>query len=113
MCIEDKAIQREKTSRIDDDDDDDEAGAVEEFSQRVDHSMMRKFSLVIFVLISSLKRFQTEHQPYKHYTRHVIDQPIYDNQTINEDDDGNMCQLTVRCPTIPTFCESTGMKFPL
>lgn len=69
--------------------------------------MMRKFSLIIFVLISSLKQFQGEHHQYKHYSRHPIDKTVYENQTINDDDeDGNMCQLTVRCPAIPTFCKS-------
>lgn len=67
---------------------------------------MANLFIITFLLISFFKQFQTEHHQYKHYSRHPIDPTVYDNQTIDtNDDDGNMCQLTVRCPAIPTLCK--------
>ncbi|CAF3603559.1 unnamed protein product [Rotaria sp. Silwood1] len=47
---------------------------------------------------------KAQYYPYKHYSRHSVNEPIYDNETIVEhDDDNGMCHLTVRCPSVPTL----------
>ncbi|CAF4887310.1 unnamed protein product, partial [Rotaria sp. Silwood1] len=42
-----------------------------------------------------------DNHSYKHYSRHTVSQTKYDNETLTDsDDDGNVCHLSVKCPSI-------------
>mgnify|MGYP006892766156 FL=1 len=63
---------------------------------------MRRLVFGLLVFICSLERIHAEYYSYKHYSRH----PTYDNRTMmNNEDDSNMCHLSVRCPAIPALCK--------
>ncbi|CAF1545893.1 unnamed protein product [Rotaria magnacalcarata] len=65
---------------------------------------MTNFFLVILIILYYFEHVQTQYYPYKHYSRHPTSENIYDNETINgNDDDSNMCHITVRCPTVPNL----------
>jgi len=67
---------------------------------------MANFFLLILILFYYFQQSQTQYYPYKHYSRHPPTETIYNNETITEnDDENNMCQLSVRCPSIPTLCK--------
>ncbi len=63
--------------------------------------------LTIFYFIHKHQILCAQNQPYKHYARHPpISDTTYDNQTLTgTNDDGNMCQLSVRCPNAPLLCK--------
>ncbi|CAF3777628.1 unnamed protein product [Rotaria magnacalcarata] len=68
---------------------------------------MTNFFLVILIILYYFEHVQTQYYPYKHYSRHPTSENIYDNETINgNDDDSNMCHITVRCPTVPNLCNA-------
>ncbi len=73
-----------------------------EFSKLIYLPTMKKFLLVILIIFYSFQQFKANYYPYKHYSRHPTGEITYDNETISgNDDDSNMCHLSVRCPTIP------------
>jgi hypothetical protein len=65
------------------------------------------FILIIFYYFDKYQILLAQNYPYRHYSRQPISQNIYDNQTLigTDDDDGNMCHLSVRCPGVPTLCK--------
>ena len=67
-----------------------------------------QFLLLIVILATQSTRTWAQTHPYRHYARHSASETIYANQTLaNSDDDGNMCHLSLRCPSTPTHCERT------
>lgn len=62
--------------------------------------------LIIFYCFHKHEVLLAQTYPYRHYSRHQINEPVYDNQTlIGIEDDSNMCHLSVRCPSAPTLCK--------
>lgn len=62
--------------------------------------------LIIFYWFDKHQILLAQNYQYRHYARQQINEPYYDNQTlINTEDDGNMCHLSVRCPSVPTLCK--------
>ncbi|CAF2592741.1 unnamed protein product [Rotaria sp. Silwood2] len=59
---------------------------------------------LILIIVYNFEQLQAHHYPYKHYSRHPVGETIYDNETITgNDDDSDMCHLSVRCPSVPSL----------
>jgi len=67
---------------------------------------MKNFFFLIFIIFSYSEQLKAQYYPYKHYSRHPAGETVYDNDTISgNEEDSNMCHLSVRCPSIPTLCK--------
>lgn len=66
---------------------------------------MKRRLLFILIALCYFEQTQAQYHPYKHYARHPANENIYENATMAEqDDESDMCHLTVRCPAIPNLC---------
>ena len=65
---------------------------------------MNSFGIILTLLyfIHKHQILCTQNYPYKHYARHPTSDTVYENQTLTgTNDDGGMCQLSVKCPNAP------------
>jgi hypothetical protein len=62
--------------------------------------------ILIIYFYSEQHLLFAQQYPYKHYSRHPASETGYNNETISgNEEDSNMCHLSVRCPSIPTLCK--------
>ncbi|CAF3626920.1 unnamed protein product [Rotaria socialis] len=62
-----------------------------------------KFLVLFFAVVYYFEKYQVslaDNHSYKHYSRHLVNEKNYDNETlIDSDDESNMCHLAVKCPS--------------
>lgn len=64
------------------------------------------FIFIIFFYFNKQNFLLAQSHLYKHYSRHSVSNTIYDNETLADiEDDSNMCQLAVKCPTVSKLCK--------
>ncbi len=90
VCIQNNDINRKKTRQRNN-------SAISLIFSR----NMMNFLLLIFTILYYSTQLKAQYYPYKHYSRQPASETVYNNETIAaNDEDSNMCQLSVRCPSI-------------